>query len=182
MFLSPRYFVTHEFSAKFRWGSTHSSTASVSTGRFRADYTIVRSGPDATREVSTVAQKYKSIHSTAIFLHSTTPNSSTLLSHSFTPLQNSFTQRPRFVHSTAKFLHSTPPDSFTPLKNSFTPRFRVSLSSVCPVSVTRLSCFVEMLAGPNLAVDLIVTTGGASVAQTSLRIISGPHPTSHSPD
>ena len=72
--------------------------------------------------ICTVAQKYKSIHSMAIFLHSTTLNSSTLLSHSFTPLQNSFTRRPRFVHSTAKFLHSTPPDSFTPLQNSFTRR------------------------------------------------------------
>ena len=57
---------------------------------------------------STVAQKYKSIHSTAILLHSTTPNSSTLLSHSFTPLQNSFTRRPRFIHSTALIIHFTP--------------------------------------------------------------------------
>ena len=65
--------------------------------------------------ISTVAQKYKSIHST-------TPNSSTLLSRSFTPLQNSFTRRPRFVHSTATFLHSTPPVSFTPLQYSFTRR------------------------------------------------------------
>ena len=65
--------------------------------------------------VPTVAQKYKSSHST-------TPNSSTLLSHSFTPLQHSFTRRPRFVHSTAKFLHSMPPDSFTPLQNYFTHR------------------------------------------------------------
>ena len=66
---------------------------------------------------TTVAQKYKSIHST-------TPNSSTLLSHSFTPLQQSFTRRPqirslhckipllhapRFLHSTATFFPSTIP-------------------------------------------------------------------------
>ena len=55
-FLSPTYFVTHEFSAKFRWGSTNGSKASVFTGRFRADYTIVRSGADATREVTTQAR------------------------------------------------------------------------------------------------------------------------------
>ena len=62
-----------------------------------------------------MAQKYKSIHSTP-------PNSSTLLSHSFTPLQNSFTRRPRFVHFTGTFLHSRPPVSFTPLQNSCTRR------------------------------------------------------------
>ena len=32
---------------------------------------------------------------------------------------------PQFLHSTAKFLHSTPPVSFTPLQNSFTPRPRI---------------------------------------------------------
>ena len=99
---------------------------------------------------STVAQKYKSIHST-------TPNSSTLLSHSFTRhIRSKFLHStpqirslhckipsldaPRFLHSTAKFLYSTPPDSFTPLQTSFTPRFRVSLSSVCPASAGSRNC------------------------------------------
>ena len=40
---------------------------------------------------------------------------------SFTPLQNSFTRRPRFVHSTATNSFTRRPDSFTPLQNSFTP-------------------------------------------------------------
>ena len=102
--------------------------------------------------VITVAQKYKSIHST-------TPSSSTLLFHSFTPLQNPFTRRPqfpslhckipsldapRFLHSTEKFLYSTPPDSSTPLQNSSTPRFRVSLSSVCPASAGSRNCHLTV--------------------------------------
>ena len=79
---------------------------------------------------STVAQKYKFLHSTAIFLHSTTSNSSTRqsnsstrLSNSSTRLSNSFTRRsqipslddlrflhsatPKFLYSTSKIVHST---------------------------------------------------------------------------
>ena len=73
-----------------------------------------------------MAQKYKSIHSTAIFLHSTTPNSSTLRLYSFTP-------RPPIppVYCHIRSLHCKipsldAPDSFIPLKNSFTRRPQIS--------------------------------------------------------